>query len=746
MHKFCRVQKSRALYLEEIALRHSYLLVFVVFTLICAGLPALSETALPNGGWEPAWSSDGSAIAFTSGSPHSIPNLWVIKSDKTGLRQITTNGAHNPVWMRDGKTIVFGTVRNGKSTFASIATDGLPGSEKPLDMLPAGAEAPVWSPDGTLIAYAIVSADGKSRDLLFARSSGGASTGLTAKFWCREWTWSPDGSTITFVVGKSTGTSIWTLNVGTKNMKLLYKGFCSSPVYSPDGKLLAIAVPDVQSGFKIGIINLATGLDKRIGVETYNGQKLIWSNDGKRLFYESNRKSEPAIWSVGIDRTNITRITPAGVPSMSMALSPDGTKIACQIFAKSAYCLELALCSTTGESLTKLTNSSKQSYWSPVWSPDGKQLAYQTDVNHKQDLFLGSPDGGVGKPCTEIYGEIPAEVSWLSGGKKLLVADSGRLLIVNPAGGKNAAKPFPKLTAAVQSPRLNGDEIIVTEWGARDAFISALKLDGSARRVITQIPEPEPKKDDSSKPDEKKTPDADKPVNDGASVPSNMGTGPLLVAQAETGNPHSGLGQMGPIENVAVESKPAVIDFLPAISPNHKTIAFTRNNQIWLVNIDGADAKQVTKFAFAEGEKLSILGLCWSAKGDSILFTAISIKPGKVYLELWMCGTEAGSERLVYSEKAESEYGMYYSECTNPAVFMGETRILFTSISNGEPRIVSVDLNGGDLRELVPAPSIFPALDNAGKRLAYVDLSNSLERIRVLDIATGKQSKILFSK
>ncbi len=150
-------------------------LIIVALALTCFVRAAYSDAATPNGGWDAAWSPDGATIAFVSGSPHGIPNLWLTGADKVGARQMTTKGAHDPRWLGDGKTIVFGTLRTGNSVFMSIDANGEPGSEKPVEALPAGAENPVWSPDGSLVAYAMLSKDGTSRDLKIARTSGGGS-------------------------------------------------------------------------------------------------------------------------------------------------------------------------------------------------------------------------------------------------------------------------------------------------------------------------------------------------------------------------------------------------------------------------------------------------------------------------------------------------------------------------------------------------------------------------------------------
>lgn len=705
------------------------ILTLALFAVGCAAI-----AAAPNGAWDAAWSTDGNTIAFTSGSPHGVPNIWIINTDKTGLKQMTFKGAHAPVWLPDGKTLAFGSLRHGDSVYMSITAADKPGSEKQIDYLPIKAENPVWSPDGSLVAYGTVTKDKSSRDLYFARTTGGGSTGLTMKFWVREWAWTPDGGTIAFVVGKSTGTSLWTIDVATRQMRLLYKGYCSAPAYSPDGKYLALAQPDPRSGFKLVIIDLAKGTDKRIGVQTFDGNKITWSKDGKRLFFASSRKSEPSVWSVGVDGKNITRITPKGTTYLAAAFSPDGKKIASSIVTDKCYSPELLICDTTGKTLATLTSGSSASYYAPIWSADGKQFAFQSDVNHTPELFVSSTDGRISKPLAPLYSTDPASITWLSDDKRLLAADAGRLLMVNPTAAKDMAKQLANLSSAIQGYTLYKDEIIVSEWGTRNAALAAVKLDGSNIRALTQIPTPveTPEK----KPAPADAPKADNTVDNSASSPSKPGAGP--ETEGEVGNPHSGLDLMGPHANIE-ENTPPVIDLWPAVSPDGKTVAFVRNNQICIVGIDGKNEKLITKFASNGDSSKSVMNPCWSPAGDLIMFLAFNNEPGKMQLEIWTCGVTERTEHLVYSENVDTEYGVYYSSCTNPPVYMADGKnILFTSISTGEPRIVTIGLDGKDLRELVAAPSSFPSIDRSGKQLAYVDLSNNQEKIRVIDLGTGK--------
>ena len=58
---------------------------------------------------------------------------------------------------------------------------------------------------------------------------------------------------------------------------------------------------------------------------------LAWSQDGKALYFLSNRSSMVEVWSINVDGSDIHQITtlPSGFSaSHSLRLSPDGSKLA----------------------------------------------------------------------------------------------------------------------------------------------------------------------------------------------------------------------------------------------------------------------------------------------------------------------------------------------------------------------------------------------------------------------------------
>ncbi len=97
----------------------------------------------------PAWSPDGSRIAFDELQPGKCEcriDIYVVRADGSGRRRLTRRGLNSaPAWSPDGKLIAF----DGSNAISVVAPDG--SGERRLT--PGGAHGePVWSPDGKQIA------------------------------------------------------------------------------------------------------------------------------------------------------------------------------------------------------------------------------------------------------------------------------------------------------------------------------------------------------------------------------------------------------------------------------------------------------------------------------------------------------------------------------------------------------------------------------------------------------------------
>ena len=104
--------------------------------------------------FEPAFSPDGSKIAFTSERSVTPGEVYVMDADGKNQVNLTKHVAYDsePNWSPDGTKIAFTRNQNGNlEIYMMNATDS--SEQKRLTKKAAGDESPAWSPDGKKIAF-----------------------------------------------------------------------------------------------------------------------------------------------------------------------------------------------------------------------------------------------------------------------------------------------------------------------------------------------------------------------------------------------------------------------------------------------------------------------------------------------------------------------------------------------------------------------------------------------------------------
>ena len=147
-------------------------------------------------GRAPAWSPDGSKIAFTR------DGIYVMNAtDGSGLVHLSTSGNDGaPAWSPDGSKIAFSSTRDGNhEIYVMNATDGSGLVRLTNDAL--WDDHPAWSPDGSKIAFSKYSA------IYVMNATDGSGLVRLTTGWDDDPAWSPDGSQIAFTRRTDDGNS-----------------------------------------------------------------------------------------------------------------------------------------------------------------------------------------------------------------------------------------------------------------------------------------------------------------------------------------------------------------------------------------------------------------------------------------------------------------------------------------------------------------------------------------------------------
>ena len=416
------------------------------------------------------------------------------------------------------------------------------------------------------------------------------------------------------------------------------------PVWSPDGRRIAFS-SNRDGKNEIYVMDADGSNVKRLTDNLADDVNPMWSPDGHRIIFDSERDGNREIYVMDTDGGNQLRLTRNNALDSTAAWSPDGNLIAFASnrdtgYPYNPYNLDIYVMNADGSNVRRIVDDPEYDV-GPQWSPDGRKILFMTGRTGNFDVYEINADGTGQRNLTAGYDKADGAPMWSLDGNNIAFSrriEGKNQIFIMDADGSNL-KRVTNSSANDESPCWSPDSSKLVFQSDRDGNLEiyVISVDGELAQLT------------------------DDPAD----------------------------------------------DLSPDWSPDGSRIAFSSNRNgkqhIYAMNTDGSSPAQITNSAGEDTQP------SWSADGSRIAFA--STRDGNS--EIYVMNADGSNQTRLTNDPAVDRYPRWSAD----------GRILFTSNRGGQTDIYVMDHAGQNVARLTTVGAHQAAWAPDGRRVTFVSRS-----------------------